>query len=68
MHNFFLKYSRINKQNIFFQGMVLESGIAYLMNFVKCLKRNLKATFTICSFRNSRRQMTIFDLSDLDMP
>ena len=23
-----------------FQGMVLESGIAYPMNFVKCLKRN----------------------------
>ena len=23
-----------------FQGMVLKSGIAYLMNFVKCLKRN----------------------------
>ena len=57
--NFFLKYSRINKQNMTFQGMVLESGIAYLVNFIKCLKRNLNATFTICSFRNSRRQMNI---------
>ena len=34
--------------------MVLEAGIAYL-----CLKRNLNATFTICSFRNSRRQMNV---------
>ena len=53
---FFLEYSRKNKQNIFFQGTVLESGIAYLMNFVKCLKQNLNATFTI---RSSWRQMNI---------
>ena len=57
--NFFLEFSRKNKQNIFFQGTVLESGIAYLRNFVKCLKRNLNATFTIRSFRKSWRQMNI---------
>ena len=32
---------------------------SYLMNFVKCLKRNLNATFTICYFRNSQRKINV---------
>ena len=48
----------MNKLNwIEFQGVVLECGIAYQMNFVECQKRNLNATFTIYSFWNSRKQM-----------
>ena len=41
------------------QGTVLESGMAYRMNFIRCLMRNLNATFTICSIRNSQRQMNL---------
>ena len=51
--NFFLKYSRITSKICLFREMVLESGIAYPVNFIKCLKRILNATFTICSFRES---------------
>ena len=58
--NFFLKYSRINKQNMSLLRNGVRSTNSLSMNFVKCLKRNLNATFTICSFRNSRGQINVF--------
>ena len=33
-------------------------GITYIMIFIKCLKWNLNTIFTICSLRNSQRQMS----------
>ena len=58
-HSFFEQKRKFANNACPDSNISLESGIAYLVNFIKCLKRNLNATFTICSSRNSRRQMNI---------
>ena len=55
--NFFVQYSRLEKQNKSFNhGSVLKSAIAYLLKCVTRQKRILNSKFIILFFKNSRRQ------------
>ena len=55
-----LKFSGREKfgNSFYFKILGVIPGITYLMIFIKCLKWNLNTIFTICSFRNSQRQMS----------
>ena len=57
--NFFLEYSRLDKQNMSFS----RNGVRVWNNLSNEIRQmpkvKLNATFTICFFRNSRRRMSI---------